>query len=226
MKKLLSIIVLTLLMTERTSIGTPLELGGNTNFWEDNDIFAPVKEVLENLKNNTYDKTLSNVGDNNLDNDLVNQGIDLSNLNMIVIGFLIMFFIVWFTRRTRKLNLEEYNKKHKKKFQTYEDLKEHLDKEKEKQLLNEEKKVNKEKLTYKFGSNEQYLGNMPDGLQKWFRKFMKGQSFDEDDVDALAQQEEKSSSDLGGSLKRLKKMYNNGSLSKAEFEKAKNKLLK
>ena len=67
---------------------------------------------------------------------------------------------------------------------------------------------------------------MPDGLQKWFRKFMKGQSFDEDDVDALAQQEEKSSSDLGGSLKRLKKMYNNGSLSKAEFEKAKNKLLK
>ena len=182
-------------MTERKSIGVPLELGGNTNFWEDHDFLAPLKEVLENLKNNTYDKTLSNVGDNNLDNDLVNQGIDLSNPNMIVIGFLIMFFIVWFTRRTRKLNLEEYNKKHKKKFQTYGDLEEHLDKEKEKRLLNEEKKVNKEKLTYKFGSNEQ-------------------------------QQEEKSSSDLGGSLKRLKKMYNNGSLSKAEFEKAKNKLLK
>ena len=35
-----------------------------------------------------------------------------------------------------------------------------------------------------------------------------------------------SSSDLGASLKRLKKMYNDGHLSKVEFEKAKNKLLK
>ena len=32
--------------------------------------------------------------------------------------------------------------------------------------------------------------------------------------------------DLGESLKRLKKMYNDGHLSKVEFEKAKNKLLK
>jgi len=32
--------------------------------------------------------------------------------------------------------------------------------------------------------------------------------------------------DLGDSLKRLKKMYNDGHLSKVEFEKAKNKLLK
>ena len=39
-------------------------------------------------------------------------------------------------------------------------------------------------------------------------------------------EKEVSSSDLGASLKRLKKMYNDGNLSKAEFEKAKNKLLK
>ena len=32
--------------------------------------------------------------------------------------------------------------------------------------------------------------------------------------------------DIGASLKRLKKMYNDGHLSKVEFEKAKNKLLK
>jgi len=37
---------------------------------------------------------------------------------------------------------------------------------------------------------------------------------------------EESSSNLGASLKRLKKMYNDGHLSKVEFEKAKNKLLK
>ena len=47
----------------------------------------------------------------------------------------------------------------------------------------------------------------------------------------LAQEERKiykveSSSDLGARLKRLKKMYNDGHLSKVEFEKAKNKLLK
>ncbi len=35
-----------------------------------------------------------------------------------------------------------------------------------------------------------------------------------------------SSSDLGVNLKRLKRMYNDGHLSKVEFEKAKNKLLK
>ena len=39
-------------------------------------------------------------------------------------------------------------------------------------------------------------------------------------------EKEASSSDLSASLKRLKKMYNDGNLSKAEFEKAKNKLLK
>ena len=32
--------------------------------------------------------------------------------------------------------------------------------------------------------------------------------------------------DIGASLKRLKKMYNDGHLTKVEFEKAKNKLLK
>ena len=39
-------------------------------------------------------------------------------------------------------------------------------------------------------------------------------------------EKDESSSDLGASLKRLKKMYNDGHLSKVEFEQAKNKLLK
>jgi len=39
-------------------------------------------------------------------------------------------------------------------------------------------------------------------------------------------EKDESSSDLGASLKRLKKMYNDGHISKVEFEKAKNKLLK
>ena len=36
----------------------------------------------------------------------------------------------------------------------------------------------------------------------------------------------KKNDDLGAKLKKLKRMYNNGHLSKVEFEKAKNKLLK
>ena len=39
-------------------------------------------------------------------------------------------------------------------------------------------------------------------------------------------EKKESRSNLGGSLKRLKKMYNDGHLTKVEFEKAKNKLLK
>ena len=37
---------------------------------------------------------------------------------------------------------------------------------------------------------------------------------------------EPSSSDIGARLKKLRQMYKNGILSKVEFEKAKNKLLK
>ena len=42
----------------------------------------------------------------------------------------------------------------------------------------------------------------------------------------IQNKEKKVSNELGASLKRLKRMYNNGHLTKVEFEKAKNKLLK
>jgi len=44
--------------------------------------------------------------------------------------------------------------------------------------------------------------------------------------DKKIKKEESINNDLGASLKRLKNMYNHGNLTKAEFEKAKNKLLK
>ena len=44
--------------------------------------------------------------------------------------------------------------------------------------------------------------------------------------EAVSKLNEKTFRDLISRLKRLKKMYNDGNLNKAEFEKAKNKLLK
>ena len=44
--------------------------------------------------------------------------------------------------------------------------------------------------------------------------------------DKKIKKEKSINNDLGASLKRLKNMYNHGNLTKAEFEKAKNKLLK
>ena len=50
---------------------------------------------------------------------------------VLVLGlFVFIIFIRKYTQWTRKLNLDEYNEKHKKKFKTYEDLQKHLDKEK------------------------------------------------------------------------------------------------
>jgi len=114
---------------------------------------------------------------------------------VLVLGlFVFIIFIRKYTQWTRKLNLDEYNEKHKKKFKTYEDLQKHLEKEKEKQLLKEEKKPKKEIIEPKRESFAKTI-------------FSGGDS-------------------LTGNIARLKKLYKNGTLTKAEFEKAKNNLLK
>ena len=116
---------------------------------------------------------------------------------VLVLGlFVFIIFIRKYTQWTRKLNLDEYNEKHKKKFKTYEDLQKHLDKEKEKQLLKEGKKPKKV---------------ITEPKRESFTKNLENQS---------------SGSDIGARLKKLRQMYKDGILSKVEFEKAKNKLLK
>jgi hypothetical protein len=114
---------------------------------------------------------------------------------VLVLGiFVFIIFIRKYTEWTRKINLDEYNEKHTKKFKTYEDLQKHLEKEKEKQLLKEEKKPKKEIIEPKRESFAKTI-------------FSGGDS-------------------LTGNIARLKKLYKNGTLTKAEFEKAKNNLLK
>ena len=114
---------------------------------------------------------------------------------VLVLGiFVFIIFIRKYTEWTRKINLDEYNEKHTKKFKTYEDLQKHLEKEKEKQLLKEEKKPKKEIIEPKRESFAKTI-------------FSGGDS-------------------LTGNIATLKKLYKNGTLTKAEFEKAKNNLLK
>ena len=118
------------------------------------------------------------------------------NVALVLGLFVFIIFIRKYTQWTRKLNLDEYNEKHKKKFKTYEDLQKHLDKEKEKQLLKEGKKPKKV---------------ITEPKRESFTKNLENQS---------------SGSDIGARLKKLRQMYKDGILSKVEFEKAKNKLLK
>ena len=49
---------------DRQSIGVPLELGGNTDFWEEHDILGPLKAGLADIGAGNYSAS--------------NQGIDLS----------------------------------------------------------------------------------------------------------------------------------------------------
>ena len=125
---------------------------------------------------------------------------------LTILGIL-LFLILWFryVDHGRKIDLEEYNKKHNKKFKTYEDLAQHQKKKKEKILLKEEKKRLQE---------EKHLE------QESIKEKRKKEQEDK------KTEKEASGSDLISRLKRLKKMYNDGNLNKAEFEKAKNKLLK
>ncbi len=107
--------------------------------------------------------------------------------------------VVWFrlAKKSRTKEVERYNKKHNKNFKTWEEL-ERYRKIKTEKLIEEEQKISVEKKR----------------LEKERQK--------EERITTT----EPSSSDIGARLKKLRQMYKDGILSKVEFEKAKNKLLK
>ena len=120
----------------------------------------------------------------------------------------------------RKNAVIDYNKKHNKSFKTYDDLQKHLDKlrsqkeekerkEEERKALLEEKRLEKERKKEEAKKQEE-------------EKRLEKERQKEERITAT----EPSSSDLGARLKKLRQMYKDGILSKVEFEKAKNKLLK
>jgi len=127
----------------------------------------------------------------------------------------------------RKKDVINYNKKHNKSFKTYDDLQKHLDKlrsqkeekerkEEERKALLEEKRLEKERKKEEAKKQEEEKRLEKERLQEEQR---------------LAKEEKAAASEpSGGSLTsniaRLKRLYKNGTLTKAEFEKAKDKLLK
>ena len=107
--------------------------------------------------------------------------------------------VVWFrlAKKSRTKEVERYNKKHNKNFKTWEEL-ERYRKIKTEKLIEEERKISAEK------------------------KLLEKEKQEEERITET----EPSSSDIGARLKKLRQMYKDGILSKTEFEKAKNKLLK
>jgi len=105
--------------------------------------------------------------------------------------------IVKLRNKGREAKLKEINKEHNKHFKTYDEAQDYLKIKLEKEI-EEERKISAEKKR----------------LEKEQQK--------EERITAS----EPSEASLTGKIARLQKLYNSGTLSKAEFEKAKNNLLK
>jgi len=128
----------------------------------------------------------------------------------VVFFGVIIFYRVQFVRNRNELN--NFNKKNNKKFKTYFELKEFKQKiqEKERKVQIEIRKAQEEK-----DLKEQKRLEAAEKRKEQLEKKSQSVSVDEGNNDNLM-----------GKIKRLKTLYKNGTLTKAEFEKAKNKLLK
>jgi hypothetical protein len=131
----------------------------------------------------------------------------------IVLSLIVIFF---FLKIQRIRELSAHNRNNKNKFETYSELKEYKkkieDKESLKQAAKEEKerKAEEAKLAREAKAEERRLEKEEKRKENTEYKESK------DDYDDF----------LMDKVKRLKRLYKSGTLSKAEFEKAKNKLLK
>ena len=144
----------------------------------------------------------------------------------IVLALLILFF-VYLNRTHRKKGIIEYNKTHKNKIKTYAELEKIREEEEIIRLHKQWDKEKKEELR----EDAEIKKRVKEQEKKRLQEEKKEEKKPLQEEKRLPREERKiekkeSSSDLGASLKRLKKMYNDGHLSKVEFEKAKNKLLK
>ena len=118
----------------------------------------------------------------------------------LILIIIIVVVVIKLRNKGRQARIEEFNKKHGTKFKNELELNYFIATKLEKK--DEEKTSN-------------LMSDVADGVKslKAGTKSEKKEPYIEED-------------DLGTKLKRLKKMYNDGHLSKVEFEKAKNKLLK
>ena len=143
---------------------------------------------------------------------------------IFILGALISGAIIFYTIQfQRKNELVNYNKKNKNKFKTYSEYKKHLQKladikwEKDQKEQEKERKAQEaiRKAQEEKELKEQKRLEAAEKRKEELEKKSQSVSVGEEDNDNLM-----------GKIKRLKALYKNGTLTKAEFEKAKNKLLK
>ena len=129
---------------------------------------------------------------------------------IIVVISIVAVIALWFYKisKSNKKLTKEYNIKHKTNFKTYSDLMNYIWGLREKERAKLEAKEREEKAKREALQQEE--------------KRQEKERQKEERITAT----EPSSSDLGARLKKLRQMYKDGILSKVEFEKAKNKLLK
>ena len=132
---------------------------------------------------------------------------------IIVILGVMMFLgkLFYGTNKSQEKFTKEYNKKHKTNFKNHRDLKAHLHLREMSRILEQNKIIEKER-------KEEEAKERKEEEQERLEK--------EQQKEERITASEPSSSDLGARLKKLRQMYKDGILSKVEFEKAKNKLLK
>ena len=121
-------------------------------------------------------------------------------ISIVAILALFIYACIYVNRKSQEKFTKEYNIKHKTNFKTHSDLMNYIRRkihEKEMQRIAKKSKEQEEKRQEKERQKEERITAT-----------------------------EPSSSGLGARLKKLRQMYKDGILSKVEFEKAKNKLLK
>ena len=143
--------------------------------------------------------------------------------------------VAYLVKKTHDKDLNEWNKENKKKFETYHELKAHLRKKEFDQHRSEKEKIIKAKLGgWYYKEREREAAKE----RARFKKELESKIKEEDKIKELEDKIKRapkkesfakttfSGGGLTSKIARLKKLYKNGTLTKAEFEKAKNKLLK
>ena len=130
----------------------------------------------------------------------------------LIIAFCVAVLVAILAWRGTKVELENWNKKSTKKFKNHRDLKAHLHLREMSRILEQNKSIEEERQ--KEEAKEKREEEEKKRLEKEHQK--------EEGVSAS----EPGGGSLTGKIARLQKLYKNGTLTKAEFEQAKNKLLK
>jgi hypothetical protein len=151
-----------------------------------------------------------------------------------VVGiFIIALILNFILKRQRKRKLLEHNKKNKNKFNTYTELKlyklniqEIEDKKREKKYIEEQKREERKEKAEQSKFEKQELAEQRKLENQELAEQRKLEKQERSFRTRVDLQESTGESGLMTKIQRLKRLYENGTLSKAEFEKAKNKLLK